>query len=263
MARLDAIASTPGTADADTQLDETVEQWRALTEAPDLAARWTGMPQFNAKARRGPRGDRGAAARRGGAAWPRPSARRRGARHSSPSASAWKPCAEKTRPTSSNGRGRSGKACLAPPPRSARTPSSGHASTSPAGARPSATRIARRSNACTRGSASCRSKPIGCHARRQRGRRRGARGSRAEVARGRGRVAVPRRPGRRSRRNDRGQVCRGRHPRPPARRREARGRRAHAEAAGAAGRTVARARHGAGGGRRSERCARPIVRSAI
>ncbi len=35
MARLDAIANTPGTADADTQLDETVEQWRALAEAPD------------------------------------------------------------------------------------------------------------------------------------------------------------------------------------------------------------------------------------
>ena len=48
LARLDAIASTPGTTDADTQLDETVEQWRALTETPDapLADR---HQQFNAK----------------------------------------------------------------------------------------------------------------------------------------------------------------------------------------------------------------------
>ncbi len=48
LARLDAVANTPGTTDADSQLDETVEQWRALTETPDapLADR---NAQFNAK----------------------------------------------------------------------------------------------------------------------------------------------------------------------------------------------------------------------
>ena len=35
LARLDAIASTPGTAEADVQLDETAEQWRGLAERAD------------------------------------------------------------------------------------------------------------------------------------------------------------------------------------------------------------------------------------
>ena len=48
MARLDAIASSPGTADADAQLDETVEQWRALTETPD-APLVDRNDQFNVK----------------------------------------------------------------------------------------------------------------------------------------------------------------------------------------------------------------------
>jgi hypothetical protein len=48
IARLDAIANAPGATDADTQIDETVEQWLALTEAPDspLADR---HQQFNAR----------------------------------------------------------------------------------------------------------------------------------------------------------------------------------------------------------------------
>ncbi len=48
MARLDAIASTPGTIDAETQLDETVEQWRALAETPD-ASQADRSDEFGAK----------------------------------------------------------------------------------------------------------------------------------------------------------------------------------------------------------------------
>ena len=48
LARLEAVANTPGTTDADSQLDETVEQWRALTEAPD-APLVDRNAQFNAK----------------------------------------------------------------------------------------------------------------------------------------------------------------------------------------------------------------------